>query len=89
MRNRLTNTALAQAVTHGPPQRNILGIWTAWGSTGIAAIKIWRRWIRLDTAVIVVTVGLPWLSTSWMVSTLPPQRFLKSCGLDGSGSIVM
>ena len=89
MRNRLTNTALAQAVTQGPPQRNIFGICTACGSTGMAAIRMWRRWIRLDTAVIVVTVGLPWLSTSVIVSTLPPHRFLKSCGLDGSGSIVM
>jgi hypothetical protein len=43
MRNRFTITALAQAVTHGPPQRNILGICTAWGSTGMAASMMWRR----------------------------------------------
>ena len=55
----------------------------------MAAMRMWRRWILLLTAVIVVTVGWPWRSSSTIVSTLPPQRFFQSVGLAGSGSMVM
>ena len=51
----------------------------------MAAMRMWRRWILLLTAVIVVTVGWPWRSSSTSVSTLPPQRFFQSVGLAGSG----
>lgn len=83
------NVLDAQVNAVVPPQRYILGSCTSIGKIGFAARYMPLRWRRFEMHCSVVVAASPAVSSSMIVVTLPPHRFLKSVGLSGSGSIVM